>query len=631
MIKTKPYIIDYKKPIVFIGSEYVDLQGNIFKSSKELKMAQETAQFQMNEIVYCPHCHAGNRDVDWGFPREQKKKFVHKGQCPNCGERLSLEYQESFGLRVTVRNKKDEEPMSMMRVTAKAPAHCPSKLKWWPVSDGKLAIEIVSDLYFNRTMYGHYWLHREVVRHRFIFNFDTGLCYAMRGIDEKGAPSKYSSQIHRLQNCTFSYMRDIPYGTTQDFIEVVMQAMKEYKNIPFATINKDGDKNNRECICCNTKVLCHSLSFINYFSDMKLNDLTDMISLNHESISSNTKRVFRKLIALSKDGEVEWLPKYMQKRSIRNRLNKRVSTFFIYKWLHACGISDVNVMNRIIDSYIDEYDAPYDEDESYYMQNARTKSLMRIVRRYCINTSDIQIKFVRWALKGRNASSIYQFIKSVFDNQAYLLDDSARMYNALASVNYELPANVGTLKELHDALSALNNKRRFSNLQIEYSDEEKELEMDLDGYSFRLPKDTDSLYDIGRALNICVGSYGRRAAAKRCTIVTMSKDDKYVACIELKANKKDIVMHQLKGRFNHTVKEIEPVSEWVAATGISAQCYDYQNAVEHKTSRFDDRETDYAMANPRLNAQIGQRMAANVYQDFGNNEPIDDDGDDLPF
>lgn len=631
MIKTKPYIIDYKKPIVFIGSEYVDLQGNIFKSSKELKVAQETAQLQMNEIVYCPHCHAGNRDVDWGFPREQKRTFVHKGQCPNCGERLSLEYQASVGLRATVRNKKDEEPMSVMRVTAKAPAHCPSKLKWWPVSDGKLAIEIVSDLYFNRTMYGKYWLHHEIVRHRFIFNLDTGLCYAMRGIDDKGAPSKYSSQTNRLQNCTFTYMRDIPYDMTQDFIEVVMQAMQEYKNVAFTTIKTDDSHADRACVCCNTRVGCHALSFINYFADMKPKDLEDMLCLERESIPASTKRVFRNLIALSKDGEVEWLPKYMQKRSIRNRLNQRVSTFFIYKWFHACGLRDVNVMNRIIDHYIDEYDAPYNVNEAYYMQDAKMASLMRIARRYCINTSDGQIKFVKWALKGRNANSIYQFIKSAFDNESYLLTDSARMYNALANVNYELPANTGTLKELHDALSALNNKRRFSNLQIEYSDAEKELEMDLDGYSFRLPKDTDSLYDIGRALNICVGSYGRRAAAKSCTIVTMSKDDKYVACIELKASKKDIVMHQLKGRFNHTVKEIEPVSEWVAATGISAKCHDYQNAIDHKKSSFDNRERDYAIADPRFNAQIAAHVVFNAYQGFNDQAPIDDDGEDLPF
>ena len=634
MVKTKPFVIDYRKPRVLIGGELVDSDGNIFKSITEMTKAKNKYNVMVNQIVYCPQCSVGNRDVNWGFPRNQRKRKKHKGQCPNCGKRLTLEYREDVGGYNTVLHcKKDEEQMEINRVSAHNPGIFPAQLKWWPINDGKLTLEIVTDLYFNRTMYGQYWLQHEIVRHRVIFNLDTGLCYSMRGIDRNGNPSEYSKQKHRLQNRTFGYMEVLPYAMDNAFVEIVLNALSKYKGIEYSEEPFDPGQTHKvihKYLYLGHRIGRDSLGVMNYFAEMKSNDLEDMLRLNHESLQSNAKRSFRNLIALSKDNEVEWLPKYMQKRSIRNRLNKRVIAFYLYKWLHACGIRDVNIMNRVVDHYIDEY-ANNTSCTNPFDNTNYNQSLSHIVDKYCLVSEEAKqsVDFMKWALMGRDANSVYHFIIGVFAHQRYLLTDGARMYKTIVAMGEELPRNIGNIKELHDELTVTHNKCKNKNLTIKYTNEEQKLEMDLDGYSFRLAKDTDSLYDIGKALSICVGSYGRSAAAKKCTIVTMSKDDKYVACIELRPKQKEMIMQQLKGRFNHTVTEIEPVTEWVAATGIKADCYDYKMAIEHKANAFDGQDRDYHVENPRFGNQVVRN------EDFANADEADeyfgDELRDYPF
>ena len=610
MEKTKPFVIEYNQPKVLLGCELVDLEGNIFKSSKAVIEAHRTGNVSSNPIIYCPVCGAGNRDTAWGFPRNKRKIATHKGQCPNCGERLTISYRESVDDCPSIPNKKGEPYVRIARVSGRTPSNFAHQLKWWPVSDGKLTIETVSHLCFNRTMYGNYFIQTETLRYRFIYNLDTGMCYSMKGIDIKGQPSKYSVQEQRLQNRTFDHMSLIHYEMQQDFINIVLTAMREYKGIDFLSTVEESD------ISCKANIYHRidgrtvgvgSLGCINYFAEMKRSDLLDMMNITGDLVPQSAKRVFKNLISLSKDSEVEWLPQYMQRRSIRNRLNKRAISFYMYKWLHACGLKDVNIMNRIVDDYIDNVTYRPEDYSPFSEPSADSTNMSWIVKNGCLDISSDNMKFMRWAINGRDANSIYHLVKSALHHQHHLLFDSARMYKELVDTDYELPQNVGTLKELHDELSVLNNKRRHSNLVIKYSEDEKNLEMDCGEYSFRLAKDTDSLYDIGKELSICVGSYGRDAAAKRCTIVTMSRDDKCVACIELSVKKKEMVMRQLKGRFNHTVKEIEPVTEWVAATGINAKCYDYETAVEHKSNGFDNRDRDYHVENPRFNQNVHAR------------------------
>jgi hypothetical protein len=627
MVKTKPFVIEYPEERVLMGREILDAEGKPFESVKAMK---ESIEYQQSMILFCPSCGAGNRTVNWGFedtPYADRLK-KHKGQCPNCGERLTLEYGDNIqsARKVDetkkVAHDKKEKYIFVDFAGGTRPAMFPKALKWWEVQDDKLVFETVSDLYFSRTMYGKYWLQHEVLRYRYIFNLKTGQCYMMRGVDNKGNPSKYSIQSNRLQNYTFSFLTAVPNAMRNDFVRIVLEALAERKSLKFTTSLTSGACDEYEKVfheCCNRRIDMGKLGALNYFSDMKPLDIADMLDLSAHSLAPAIKRNFRNLIALSSAGEVEWLPKYMQKPSIRRRLKKRVAAYYLYRWMHFVGIRDVNIMNNVVDMYINVAVTKTSTNVFDFEDANAPMPLSGVVARWCLNPAEGTAEFLNWALKDRNADSICQFIKSAFVRSDYLFADSVRMYKNLPP-QLRPERAVGNLKDIHDYLTVIDRKWRFGNRTIDYTDVEKALEIDCGEYSFRLAKDTDALYDIGKKLSICVGSYGRSAVSKHCTIMTMAKNNEPVACIELRVNKKSVNMVQLKSRFNHTVTEIEPVTEWITMTGVNAKCSDYQNAVEHKTGRFDGRDRDYHVENPRLNLP-----------DIQVDVDVNFDNDDLPF
>lgn len=73
---------------------------------------------------------------------------------------------------------------------------------------------------------------------------------------------------------------------------------------------------------------------------------------------------------------------------------------------------------------------------------------------------------------------------------------------------------------------------KFGNEEIIYCREEKNLEWEKAGYSFRLPENTARLVDIGIQMNICVDIFYReKALDKDCIIVYVVKNGVYKLCI----------------------------------------------------------------------------------------------------
>lgn len=93
----------------------------------------------------------------------------------------------------------------------------------------------------------------------------------------------------------------------------------------------------------------------------------------------------------------------------------------------------------------------------------------------------------------------------------------------------------GLSKETHDMLTAETNKIRKPNRSFELTEEQiRRYEHEIDGFNFRLAKNTHELVDIGEAMSICVGSYDDRVLNKQCLIVYAEKDGLYRLCIEVR-------------------------------------------------------------------------------------------------
>lgn len=91
-------------------------------------------------------------------------------------------------------------------------------------------------------------------------------------------------------------------------------------------------------------------------------------------------------------------------------------------------------------------------------------------------------------------------------------------------------------KELHDYLVEIVNERvdnSDDDYRIEYSPEELKLECVINGYEFALVHYTSEFYWIGKSLSNCVGGYKNDVKNGFCKIITISKNNQYVAAIEL--------------------------------------------------------------------------------------------------
>lgn len=113
--------------------------------------------------------------------------------------------------------------------------------------------------------------------------------------------------------------------------------------------------------------------------------------------------------------------------------------------------------------------------------------------------------------------------------------------------------------------------------KIRYSENERLLEEEIEGFKFELPKTNRQLLEIGCAMNICVGSYANGAVAKRLDIVVVRDSDNYVVCMELSADAKQV--YQVKLRSNKLTNRRSPVGaavyKWMRRHRINCNTMDF--------------------------------------------------------
>lgn len=161
----------------------------------------------------------------------------------------------------------------------------------------------------------------------------------------------------------------------------------------------------------------------------------------------------------------------------------------------------------------------------------------------------------------------YPFLGNSLPGSVNLILDTLRMMTQIDILSGRYPEQLDVEEELdrqevknllglHDALARIHYQYEDATygLPISYTEKERQLEWEEDGYSFKLAESKRELNDIGKKMNICVGSYGSEAFAKELTILTVQSAAGYDVCVEIR--KKKIV--QVKKRFN---ERINPTSD----------------------------------------------------------------------
>lgn len=191
--------------------------------------------------------------------------------------------------------------------------------------------------------------------------------------------------------------------------------------------------------------------------------------------------------------------------------------------------------------------------------------------------------------------------------------------------SFEQALSFRNWKRLHDELASLSNTVRIVSRDdnalkpFKYNDVERELECDIDDFTFTLPKNGMDLARLGSIFHNCVGGYSSYVHDEECIIVYAKEGKEYKLCIELSKENGEYKANQIKSFYNEIPrgKDAEVALKWLELFDIpSNNCRDVQRMLQ-----IPSPEMVYSHANVN---NYNNQNNANVIYDL-------DVDEDLPF
>ncbi len=215
--------------------------------------------------------------------------------------------------------------------------------------------------------------------------------------------------------------------------------------------------------------------------------------------------------------------------------------------LHDSGFRDINLYNRVIES----------EENREEIRHLDRKSL---------------VFFSKYSIKKRGQlSTMNTILRKSEDVDYFMKDDAFCMFRSyFRHIPEELRKDIledGFTRFNHDALAKISYSVENRNITFKYTGEQKNLEDDIDGYSFRLPKTNMQMCEIGSALHNCVASYAEIVEDKECTIVYAEKDGEYKICIEVRG--KEVCQERIDRNAPPAGEEKQVLAKWHERHGLN--------------------------------------------------------------
>lgn len=233
-------------------------------------------------------------------------------------------------------------------------------------------------------------------------------------------------------------------------------------------------------------------------------------------------------------------------RILRKVYAKHPIVLLLCMRLHDSGFRDINLYNRVIES----------EENREEIRHLDRKSL---------------VFFSKYSIKKRGQlSTMNTILRKSEDVDYFMKDDAFCMFRSyFRHIPEELRKDIledGFTRFNHDALCKVSFSAENRSITFKYSGEQKNLEDDIDGYSFRLPKTNMQMCEIGSALHNCVASYAEIVEGKECTIVYAEKDGEYKICIEVRG--KEVCQERIDRNEAPTGEEKAVLSKWHERHGL---------------------------------------------------------------
>lgn len=174
---------------------------------------------------------------------------------------------------------------------------------------------------------------------------------------------------------------------------------------------------------------------------------------------------------------------------------------------------------------------------------------------------------------------VYDKIISCDSGFNYLMNDTTKMIKQLEVKGIKLKTK-GKLKDLHD--KATRALRKCTNSVYRYESLAFFEDYQEDNYVIKQALDSNTLWDIGDGMNICVGSYEKYCIESE-TVIAYILDDKknYVGCLEFQMEYSDFgnkayMLVQAKGYSNNRLsKKLQNmVLNYCEERNLKVNCYD---------------------------------------------------------
>ena len=168
------------------------------------------------------------------------------------------------------------------------------------------------------------------------------------------------------------------------------------------------------------------------------------------------------------------------------------------------------------------------------------------------------------------------------------LGSMARSYDYIKELmpGYTLPKRL-RLKDIYDTLEKDYKKLKENAFEYHYDKKvQDKLNKEINGFKFTLATTSEELVSVGTKMSICVGGYTNNVARKDCMIVYVTKDNKYVGCIEIRP---DGTINQAKAFQNNYFEGelLKAFDEYTEMLQLDTHnCYDLKH--EHKKVRRTD-------------------------------------------
>lgn len=219
--------------------------------------------------------------------------------------------------------------------------------------------------------------------------------------------------------------------------------------------------------------------------------------------------------------------------------------FMIFKeW----GYTDVNRIQKFL--YLTERVANYRLDEMCYSKENCNKEGLHVCigRRFATWSFGKYARFMRTRGRGKHFLNwLYRF--STDEKMADWQEDILRMFDCNErSLSEEAKTYLlrdGLTHVVHDRFCEEINANRWAgdasnreNVHMTYGPEIMAYECGIGAYEFRVMQDTKRLPEVGKMLNNCVASYYDNVVNQVSIIVAVRHEDRWVACIELREQRK---------------------------------------------------------------------------------------------